>query len=227
MMQGQEPISEYEAKYWNDRDADVGLLELAKERAERLEAFVEESSLCPSLDEESAWHVLVAGFPAVQYVSIQKDKIGAVGMAVLCRTVPLSEWPQDWPKAVLSSRELGLPDPKRDILVNYPNETYTQISGPGLPYAAARARRSPTPHPSGVSGGGIWLALFQERKNTGLRFPDLRLVGIQVRFAENLGVLRGNLIGVWLDLVKTHYPDLRQSISGIRRKRGLKLAKSK
>jgi len=227
MKQGEQPISDYANSLWDDETADVGLLELAKEQADRLESFVDETSLCTSFDAKSAWSVLVGGYPGSQYVPIQRGQIGAVGMIVLCRTVPLSEWPNDWPPADIDSRELGPPHPQKDILVNYPNETDIQISGPGLAYAASRGRSGPTPHPSGVSGGGIWLVLFQEKKKTGLRFPDLRLVGIQTRFAENRGILRGNLVGVWLDLVKAHYPDLRQTISGIKRKRGLKLAKSK
>lgn len=68
-----------------------------------------------------------------------------------------------------------------------------------------------TPHPRGVSGGGIW-HLPRDNEQTIYSTLHARLVGLNLRWDESRSVLFGAKMNGWLDLVSRDLPDTKDAI---------------
>ncbi len=68
------------------------------------------------------------------------------------------------------------------------------------------------PHPSGMSGGGIWQATAPLDDTHLWTIDRLRLVAIETGWFENYSVLKGTQIIYWLKLVSEKYPHLRDRL---------------
>jgi hypothetical protein len=74
-----------------------------------------------------------------------------------------------------------------------------------------------TPPPAGMSGGGIWCALFSRKIASGVVFPSPKLVAFQHSHLRESRMLRGVRTEYLLDLIIEHYPKLRGCVSDIKK----------
>ncbi len=192
-----------------DEQLDVGLLELNSDAADRFD-FIDGTRLLAEIDAERELPTIVIGYPGQFIQSAETQIADNVTLRVnrpdqlTFRSVvlPQSEWPNN------SSLQKPLTR-GRDILVDYDPEPQVRHVPPGTFATDVTAANCPKLDPSGMSGGGIWLEQVEERSG-GLRVPDVRLIGIQTGWYEDSGWLKGLRIGVWLDMLQTAYPDLRE-----------------
>ena len=192
-----------------DEQLDVGLLELNSNAADRFD-FTDGTRLLAEIDIEGELPAIVVGYPG-QFIRSAETQIAEnIELHInrcdvlMYRSVvlPQSEWPDD---------DL-LPNPlsrDRDILLDYHWEPRIRHVPPNTSVIDVSAVDCHRLDPRGMSGGGIWLAQVEERSG-GLRFPDVRLIGIQTGWYEQDGWLKGHRIGGWLDMVHSVYPDLRE-----------------
>lgn len=192
-----------------DEQLDVGLLELNSNKADWFN-FTDHTRLLTEIDAERELPTIVLGYPG-QFIQSAETKIAHnatmrvnIPGQLTFRSVvlPQSEWPNN--SSLLKPLTRG-----RDILVDYDPEPQIRHVLPGTFATDATAADCPQLNPSGMSGGGIWLELVEERSG-GLRIPDVRLIGIQTGWYEDSGWLKGIRIGVWLDMIQTAYPNLRR-----------------
>lgn len=202
--------SDFIAKHFHER-LDIGLLELNSAVADRFD-FAESTRLLEEFDSEGTLPgALVIGFPR-QFIRSAETQITADVRLRIIRTdslvlrsvvLPQSQWPSN-------STLLEPLNPTRDLLVDYKPESQVRHLPPGTSVTDVHPVDCPELDPCGMSGGGIWLA-YVEQRNEGLLLPDVRLIGIQTGWYRQSGWLKGLRIGVWLNLIRTMYPDLQES----------------
>jgi hypothetical protein len=219
---GVRPIVEFRRRVCDDSGSDLAFLELSPEGAAKLPHYVEVSEIIADYDVQFGWPVVVAGCSESEYIRIAPNILGAMSSVTSAQVVPFSEWPSDWP-----SSDHGPPTAIRDILVAYPKESHRKLVNMHKPADGAKLQKKDSPSPCGLSGGGIWLELHHERESTGLRYPDIKLIGIQVAFSRRHRLCRCNRIGPLLRLIAKNYPELRPKIRGILRRRPTRVAPEK
>jgi len=201
--------SDFIAKRFHEQ-LDVGLLELNSNAADRFD-FAEGTRLLEEIDAEGELPgTMVIGFPSQFIQSAETQITNDVTVCVkrtdsLCfRSIvlPQSEWPSN-------SSLLKPLNPSRDLLVDYKPPRRVKCLPPGTSVIDVPPVDCLELDPRGMSGGGIWLAYVRERSE-GVRESNAQLIGIQTSWYSDKGWLRGLRIGVWLDMVRTAYPDLRE-----------------
>ena len=216
---GERPITQF-VGHFRDEERDVGVLEIRAEDKSNLceERFCTEGMILSLADSgRGGMHVIVVGYPG-QYIAPVGRKVRDVDgrrveeTMLTCNaypyhgfTIPTSQWPTDDRRPPLASG---------DIFIRYDPGRTCRPYGPshaGSPWP--RAQHSP-PKLEGLSGGGIWLMRHSQSEGAWPRSPSL--IGIQTGVYRKAGVLRGTLIGHWLDLVVSNYPDLQEAIHSIR-----------
>lgn len=194
--EGEREVRSFPAKGFN-LALEVGFLEVAAEALDDHDSFAEVKDLAPMSDH--IVEVVVAGFPGV---GLRRLSAGMCAKAdlVRCDTVPVSDWPGDCERPTR---------PENDIFVNYPKTLGHQELGAGRGFDESSARQRETDDPRGMSGGGIWHYVLNENRESGIRYPGPRLLGIQVSVYERQRSLRGTQIRHWCDLVGKHYPEMK------------------
>jgi len=123
--------------------------------------------------------------------------------------LPRSQWPSEGLldehgrcKQLVNGRDMLIDfEPEPEVIPFRPKSTGTE----NPPVEC----KSLDPH--GMSGGGIWLAQVKEGKEN-IQSPDPRLIGLQTGWHPSKNLLHGIRVGVWLDLVRNQYPDLRNIV---------------
>ena len=208
---GEEPIATFANIWWNCRGADVGVLELFPADSRNLGDFLGKDCLLPRFRRRGKVGVLVSGFPCAYYLKEGPSTFWSVGKTFIGQLLPTSTWSRQWPDS-----DIGPPNKKKDMLVQYPKETGGQILDRHLNRHSAEGMVQANVHPKGLSGAGIWAPLFVLTRRSQVRFPHAQLIGIQVAFHDRLGILRAGKIGLWLDLIGQKCPELRVSIRRIK-----------
>ncbi len=178
---------------------DLGLIELTEGQANCLPAFAGLDNILATSKFEKDTALFVIGFPASNYSQAWPYRCF---WSTTYDTVPLlmPQWPDSlWPP----------PSEDTDILLDLPDETENRWYGPGLPAEGSPPAAGTPPPPIGMSGGGIWRAVWH--KGPVLR-PGVQFVGIQCRFFEKSRLLRGHHIKCWLEFVLDNYPELTETI---------------
>ncbi|KKL72755.1 hypothetical protein LCGC14_2081730, partial [marine sediment metagenome] len=121
----------------------------------------------------------------------------------------------DWPVANFEHQ----PTDTVDLFVRYDDRTKQDMMGSRMEPVTTSAGPQQTPHPRGMSGGGIWLFSYHIRPSSGVMQPNPQLIGLQCGFVTKRKLLRGVLVGCWLTLVERHYPELAGHVSCLRAKR--------
>jgi hypothetical protein len=202
-----------------DDGTDVAVIELRPEVANRFDRyFVDASSqLCvvPSNADVFVWIIGCPGqylFPTPLIQVSRNVFLRDIGCAAV--TVPSSTIPQcDWPKHPVHPRL----QPMVDLLLS------NQATGPLQFFEPCNAGGSPPtidaapPSLNGVSGGGVWTHAQRLGKRLWRAMPQL--IGIQRGLLPNSGIVRATSIRAWLELVEAHYPDTRDTIARIRKRR--------
>lgn len=209
-------VSDFAKRYY-DSYLDVGLLEISLPDSQRFD-FLSQHRLCETIEEEQEIPAMVVGFPG-QFCNTMKqiDLTPESSLRLVrCDTltfntvvIPLSEWPSE-----------GLPDEHanykpliagRDILIDYEPEPQVKPFTPQTTGADNPPVECPSLDPCGMSGGGIWLAQINEGK-VRVKYPNPRLIGLQLGWHRTRNLLRGMRINIWLDFIRKHYPELRQIV---------------
>ena len=209
-------LSYFKNKHFEDC-SDVGMLEIMPSDSHRFD-FLSQHLLYKNIDDEEKLPAMVVGFPG-QFCKAGKEidlTIESIVRIVYCNTltfhtlvVPRSKWPSE-----------GLPDEDgmykklvdgRDMLIDFEPEPEVipfrpQSTGTENPPVECKSL-----DPHGMSGGGIWLAQVKEGKEN-IESPDARLIGLQTGWHPSKNLLHGIRIGVWLDVVRNKYPDLRNIV---------------
>ncbi len=192
-----------------DIQADVGLLEIPKEKKHLIDSWVTVSDICTDFDQYKKNNVIIVGYPG-QYI-IQTPKIQIAGKDYLefqiCNslcyhsfTLPIGKWPSE---GIQSQAIEG-----RDIFIDFDPSGNMFISPPdSVDITSEKSLKCPKL--SGMSGGGIWLLRSKEGK---IWQPDVKLIGIQYSVHEKGNWIRGSLIKSWLQFVAREYLDLKAHI---------------
>ncbi|MBN2588226.1 MAG: hypothetical protein JXA96_00055 [Sedimentisphaerales bacterium] len=197
---------DFKAKHCHEL-LDVGFIELNANVSNQFD-FVDGTQLLEEIDIETELPTLVIGYPS-QFIRSSKIQITSKEDllthrcdALVYRSIvlPKSEWPNN--SSLCNSLECGT-----DILVDFKSEPRIKCLSPNTFSIDGQQVDCAKINPEGMSGGGIWLASVKEH-NSGVRQSDARLIGIQTGYYNNIGLLKGLRIGVWLKMVKTAYPDL-------------------
>jgi hypothetical protein len=215
---GIKPIIDFRRRACVESGSDLAFLELTPEDAGKLRYYVEEGDIVADFDTQYDWPVVLAGCSESEYVRIAPRTWAAVASVTEVHLVPVSDWPPTWPTS-----DYGPPTEERDLLVAYPKETYRKKIYTLKPADGRKLLKRDSPSPRGLSGGGIWLELHHEKKVSGLRYPDIKLVGIQVAFCKRHCLCRCNRIGPLLKLVAHHYPELQLKIQTILQRRTIRM----
>lgn len=209
-------VDRFVARHVNSA-ADVGCLEVAPVDAESFGEFaLTLEDLVPNVSTGREHSVLVVGYPGQHIFPLYDGPItessglriyGCGGFTFRSYTLTKNDWP---------TQGLQRRPTKSDLFVAYDPEDYCLFLHPGnAGTPGQRIDRGP-PDMGGVSGGGIWLE--RNEVGEGVWSPKLRLHGIQTSWMRQGEWLRGSSIGAWLDLVATHYPELRSEIEGATQK---------
>jgi hypothetical protein len=202
-------VSHFVARHYSEQ-LDIGLFELAPDNADRFE-FADTTRLHTETEADKDLPILVVGYPS-QFIRSAEICLNSENRLRFCQcdaftyrsvVLPQSEWPDNgslWEPLV----------PERDLLVDFEPEPRIRPLPPGVLLPDASPVDCPEVSPKGLSGGGIWLANVEDRN--GLWISDIRLQGIQTGWYEQKGWLRGVRIEVWLNMVRTKYPDLADSL---------------
>lgn len=208
--QGQDAIklSQVRRVCWEDDPIDLGLIEMTRDQASRIEEFLgaRDIRITPPISDS----VLVSGFPAANWHREGWFQV-ATGSTLSSVMVPLPKLPHGIEP---------IPDDTRDLYVQHPERLRAQLVGPGFPVDEGTLRETPAIHPGGLSGGGIWHPAFKRRGTNGVLYPAPELLAIQVGYFSEARLLRGVLIEHWLNLVGREYPDLREEIARIKGRKG-------
>lgn len=186
--------------------ADVGLIEVSGEAAASIGPFVEGSGIQANLKEDVPTDVLVCGTPSQTTFRLGENVTASLPTTFQSATIPFSHWPANLENAPVAGM---------DVFVEHPDMTEKFVGIPGQPCARRSSGTTANVKPHGVSGGGIWHLAMQVSQHTGIRFPDIRLLALQVSYCPNLGLLRGVRIAHWLNLAMRTYPDIKGSVADI------------
>ena len=208
-------VSDFVAKAY-DNQFDVGLLEISSSDSHRFN-FLSRDRISKTIEEEQKLRIMVVGFPGQFCKSAKPINLTAENLfrvvRVRCESItfnthllPRSEWPSD-----------GLPDEHGmykklidgcDMIIDYQPEHKIRPYTPKTTGTVNPPVECSSLDPRGISGGGIWLAQTAENKE-GFIYSDTRLIGLQLGWHQTKNWLRGIRVGVWLDLVREQYPDLK------------------
>jgi len=179
-----------------DKKADVGLLEIPKEKKHLIDSWVTVSDICTNFDQYKENNIIIVGYPGqyiIQTPKIQiaeKDYLKFQIYNSLCYhsfTLPIGKWPSE---GMLSQAVEG-----RDIFVDFDPDGDMFTSSPNN-VDISPANSMQCPELEGMSGGGIWLL---ESENVSIWKPSVKLIGIQHSVKKDQWI-RGTLIKCWLDL---------------------------
>lgn len=197
--------------------ADVGVLELRHEDVPRFGGtFVTSDRLIANLDQREENAVAVIGYPAglmTTHGPWSVDENESVGICkikaftFLGQTLRLRDWP--------TSDTLSSPHVGRDLFVRFERENRLHLLSSAGAGASLPAVDGSAPSPPGMSGGGIWLMRAAEDKT--LWQPRTLLCGIQSGAPPSGKWLRGVCLGLLLEVVERHYPDLEPHLRQARR----------
>lgn len=199
------------AKCLRAPEIDVASLELSPGDADSLGGtFAARDEFVTSVNHGLPFQVTVAGYPgALTATGHTTTKLGNRRRVHDFRTVTyrtnlviIERWPIDAERP---------PNPHSDVFVDYdPSPESLRIS-PVDPSANPEKVRLENLPPGGLSGGGIWIEQVSNA-NSPVWQPSLRLAAIETSYYPRSKLLRGTLIGRWLELVAGHYPDLSNEI---------------
>ena len=197
---------------------DVGLLELLPKDVPRFrDTFVPENCIDVQANQQNEYDVTVVGYPEKLINQVDRRPIApneilevhrCDAFTFLSVALPLSEWPTSGTRAD--------PVPGIDIFIDFEPEERLHFLSAKTSGTSPVELDSKAPHPSGISGGGIWL--FRPSPPNTVWHPLVVLHGIQFGFHPS-GWLRGSLIGTWLEVVESNYPDLKSEVQKIRQRR--------
>ncbi|NQU25168.1 MAG: hypothetical protein HQ567_28100 [Candidatus Nealsonbacteria bacterium] len=196
---------------------DVGLLELLPKDVPRFrDTFVPADRIGAEADQDTEYNVTVVGYPEkfidqidrrplTQNETLQVHQCNA--FTFLSVALPRSEWPTSGTR---TDPVLGV-----DIFISFHPDDSLQFMNAKTTGTVPVTIGSPAPHPSGISGGGIWL--FRPSAPNAVWQPVALLHAIQFGFSRS-GWLRGALIDTWLEVVENNYSDLKNEIQKIRQR---------
>lgn len=181
--------------YKIDAIADVGLLEIPKEKKQLIDSWVNISDICTDFDRHKENDIIIVGYPG-QYIIrtpktqiAEKDYIEFQICNSLCYhsfTLPIDKWPSEgMQNQAIEERDIFIDFDPGDMFISSPNNV--DISP---------ANSIQCPELQGMSGGGIWLL---ESKDVPIWEPSVKLIGIQHSVKKDEWI-HGTLIKCWLDL---------------------------
>jgi len=207
--EGENPVPhQFRNRFWDDSGKDVGALELSDEQVATIRHFAPEESIITALDQSKEWGVIVSGFPSERHVTDEYGGLVSLGASCYSLTLPADEWPSGLER---------LPVVGYDVFVRYPQSAVAYPNGLDVPRPREELERVKTPQPHGLSGCGIWLIHFCEKRKTKILFPSMKLIAVQTHYLPGIRLLRGVLIGHCLDLIRRTYPDIEAHFAGKRR----------
>ncbi len=177
---------------------DVGLMKLDPELFQTFDGFqsigLDRISLRPPERHLSS----LMGTPSetVKIYPIENGDWGISGTLSGFTTAAIEH--DEWPQLNLQTPL----DPELDLLVRYPNDSPDIRDDTGM--------QSELPEPYGISGGGLWI--HDDCQNDIWLPGNCQIVGIQSSWLTDIEYVRLTKISHWLDLVYSHYPDLRDAI---------------
>jgi hypothetical protein len=191
------PLESYLSRKINI-EADVGLLEIPKEKKHLIDSWLAVSDICTNFDQSKNNNVIVVGYPG-QYIKqtpeiqiTEQDYLEFQICSSLCYgsfTLPIGKWPSEG----LSSQ----PVEGQDIFVDFDSKG-DMFTSPPNSVNISPANSMQCPELGGMSGGGIWLL---ESENDPIWKPSVKLIGIQHSVKKDQW-MRGTLIDCWLSLAR-------------------------
>lgn len=189
-----------------DTDADVGLLEVPKEKKHLIDSWVTVSDIDTDIDQHKKNNVVVVGYPGEYIKRISKKQISRNDFleSQRCDSLCYSSFTlsvEKWPTEGLENQAIE----GRDIFVDFDSSGEMFATHPNT-VDIIPADSMQCPELAGISGGGIWLL---ESEDDLIWKPSVKLIAIQHRALKDQW-MRGTLINCWLDLVAKKYPDLNR-----------------
>lgn len=201
-------VSDFADRRW-DSASDVGFLEIAPGAARHFQ-FLTLDAIEAELSIEETLPAVIVGYPAqfarpAGTVQLTTDAIcrfiGCNSFGYSTSLLPRNEWPQDGlPDELGVHRELT----DDDLLLDYDHDPFVRTFTAQTAGTDSPATACDTIDPSGMSGGGIWLAQANQSP-AGILSPGMHLIGIQLSWYRDSNLLRGVRLGRWLDLVRQKY----------------------
>lgn len=185
-----------------DTQADVGLLEIPKEKKHLIDTWVTISDISKDFDQNKKNDVVIAGYPGQYIIQSSETQITedtylefqiCNSLCYLSFTIPMDKWPIDKWESEGTQRQ---PVKGRDIFVDFDPDGDMFASSPDN-VDISPADSIQCPRLDGMSGGGIWLL---ESEDGPIWKPSVKLIGIQHHVKKDQW-MRGTLISCWLALV--------------------------
>ena len=199
-------INFFQSRHFNT-DADVGFLEIPKDKKHLIDSWVTVADLYTDIDQHKKNDVVIVGYPGEYIIRTPKKQISrnaflefqiCNSLCYMSFTLPVEKWPTEGIEKQ--------PVEGRDIFIDFDPDGYMFTSPPNTvdisPEASMRC-----PELAGISGGGIWLCESEEDL---IWEPSVKLIGIQHHVFKRDQWMRGTLINCWLDFLVKKYPDLNR-----------------
>ena len=177
-----------------DTDADVGLLEISKEKKHLIDSWVTISDIYTDIDQHKKNDVVIVGYPGEYIIRTHKKQISRNDflefqicntLCYLSFTLPVEKWPTEG--TINKTLE------ERDIFIDFDPGGNMFTSDPST-VDISSADSLQCPDLAGISGGGIWL---WESEEGVIWKPSVKLIGIQHSVFKDQW-MRGTRINCWL-----------------------------